>query len=225
MHLTDFQGSARFFAVAARFGIQPEFESEIGVADSDPDGDLLTYSIISSPAHGTLGGTASNLVYTSTADCYGPDVFFAVSDGLVISKPATMTITVLPMNDTPLAYPQAVTTTPPDAYPFGKSADGIAVAEVAIALLSIVTLLPALLVGLSEGWITVDASGMRWKIRGKKGEIRWDRPFVIRRWQSVMTVTVYGDSGPSGKHGFPLIVYEVSQGRHAPHILSRRWLR
>lgn len=66
--------------------------------------------------------------------------------------------------------------------------------------------------GLSEGWITVDASGMRWKIRGKKGEIRWDRPFIIRRWQSVMTVTVYGDLGPPGEQAFPLIVYEVSQG-------------
>lgn len=101
---------------------------------------------------------------------------------------------------------------PEERFPFWTSAEGIAVAEIALVLVLSFGLLPALLLWFSTGRITVDSSGMRWNIRGEKGEIRWDRPFSIRRWQSVMTATVHGDSGPPGEQAFPLIVYEVSQG-------------
>lgn len=101
---------------------------------------------------------------------------------------------------------------PEERFPFWTSAEGIAVAEIALVLVLSFGLLPALLLWFSSGRITVDSSGMRWNIRGEKGEIRWDRPFSIRRWQSVATATIHGDSGPPGEQAFPLIVYEVSQG-------------
>lgn len=100
---------------------------------------------------------------------------------------------------------------PEGRFPFWTSAEGIAVAEAAVALVLTFGLLPALLLWLSAGRITVDSSGMRWNIRGERGEIRWDRPFALRRWRSVLSTTTYGDSGPAYEMDFPVIVYEISQ--------------
>ncbi len=81
------------------------------LSGSDPDDDPLTFSVVSGPDHGTLGGAAPHLTYTPTLNYSGPDAFtFVVNDGLVNSEAATVTITVLPVNDAPLAYPQAITT-------------------------------------------------------------------------------------------------------------------
>ena len=69
---------------------------------TDPDGDALTYTVTSSPAHGTLSGTAPNLTYTPAGDYSGPDSFtYTVSDGTLTSAPATVSITVTPVNDAP----------------------------------------------------------------------------------------------------------------------------
>ncbi|NLH98577.1 MAG: hypothetical protein GX446_03690 [Chthonomonadales bacterium] len=62
---------------------------------SDPEGDPLTYVILSNPEHGSLTGTPPNVVYVSDADYVGPDVFtFVVSDGYFTSAPATVSIQV-----------------------------------------------------------------------------------------------------------------------------------
>jgi hypothetical protein len=67
----------------------------ITLAATDEDGDPLTYSIVTSPAHGDLSGTAPDLVYTPRMDYYGPDVFtFKASDGTVDSGSAAVSITV-----------------------------------------------------------------------------------------------------------------------------------
>ena len=78
---------------------------------SDPDGDALTYIIISGPSHGTLSGTAPNLTYTPTANYNGSDSFtFKVNDGTSDSNVATVSITVTPVGDAPIANNQSVTT-------------------------------------------------------------------------------------------------------------------
>ena len=60
--------------------------------------------IVGDPANGTLSGTAPNLTYTPDADFYGKDSFtFHVNDGFNDSNVATITIDVLPLNDSPLA--------------------------------------------------------------------------------------------------------------------------
>ena len=74
----------------------------VTLTGSDPDGDELTYAVVSSPAHGTLSGTAPNLTYTPAADYSGTDSFtYTVSDGAFTSSPATVSITVTPVNDAP----------------------------------------------------------------------------------------------------------------------------
>jgi len=61
----------------------------------DPNNDPLTYSIVTPPAHGTLTGTAPNLIYNPDADYLGPDTFtFKANDGTFDSNIATVSITV-----------------------------------------------------------------------------------------------------------------------------------
>ena len=67
----------------------------IALAGSDADDDTLTYAIVTGPGHGTLSGTAPNLIYTSAADYNGSDSFtFKVNDGTVDSAVAPVSITV-----------------------------------------------------------------------------------------------------------------------------------
>ncbi len=67
----------------------------------------LTFSIGAFPTHGTLSGTAPNVIYTPTAGYYGPDSFtFTASNGTNTSAPATISLTVGSL----LANPQSVTT-------------------------------------------------------------------------------------------------------------------
>ncbi|MDI9589031.1 MAG: Ig-like domain-containing protein, partial [Acidobacteriota bacterium] len=83
----------------------------ITLAATDADGDTLTYAIVAGPTHGTLSGTAPNLTYTPAANYNGPDSFtFKANDGTADSNVATVTITVTPVNDAPVAQDQSVTT-------------------------------------------------------------------------------------------------------------------
>ncbi|PIF04622.1 MAG: hypothetical protein CSA86_01185, partial [Arcobacter sp.] len=43
------------------------------LSGSDADGDSLTYSIVTNPTHGTLSGTAPNLIYTPNTNYSGND--------------------------------------------------------------------------------------------------------------------------------------------------------
>ena len=80
--------------------------------DTDADGDTLTAILVSSPTHGTLTLQADGrFTYTPTANFNGPDSFtYKVNDGTTDSGIATVTITVNPANDLPVANAQSVTT-------------------------------------------------------------------------------------------------------------------
>ena len=83
----------------------------ITLSGSDVEGSTLTYTIVTPPANGTLGGTAPNLTYTPAANYNGAVSFtFKVNDGTVDSSPATVSITVTAVNDPPVASPQTVST-------------------------------------------------------------------------------------------------------------------
>ncbi len=71
---------------------------------SDTENDTLTFSVISTPGNGNLSGTAPNLTFTPNADWNGIASFtFKANDGTVDSDPATVSITVTPVNDAPQA--------------------------------------------------------------------------------------------------------------------------
>ena len=70
------------------------------LAGTDADGDALTYTVVTPPTHGTLSGTAPTLTYTPAANYHGPDAFtFTAHDGTVDSAPATVAMTVTPVDD------------------------------------------------------------------------------------------------------------------------------
>ena len=81
------------------------------VAASDVDGDPLFYTLVNSPAHGTLRGTLPAVTYQPGANFAGSDGFvFAVSDGSA-EVTGMVRIEVVPVNDAPVAVDQSLTTT------------------------------------------------------------------------------------------------------------------
>ncbi len=78
---------------------------------SDVDGQALSFTVLSAPAHGRLEGTAPNLTYVPDADFNGEDAFeFSVFDGIDESEPARIEILVTPINDAPIAQAQDLET-------------------------------------------------------------------------------------------------------------------
>ncbi len=77
----------------------------VALKATDADGDALTYTITTNPAHGTgtLSGTAPNLVYTPSTNYYGADTLtYSVSDG-VFTDTGTINLTVNHVNQAPVA--------------------------------------------------------------------------------------------------------------------------
>ena len=73
--------------------------------DTDIDGDPLTAVLIQQPTHGTLVlNTNGSFTYLPATNFHGVDTFnYKADDGLTSSAPTTVTITVIPVNDAPLA--------------------------------------------------------------------------------------------------------------------------
>ena len=73
-------------------------------SDPDTDTELLVYSISSEPLNGTLSLNGSIVEYTPAENYNGYDEFsYTVSDALTESDPATSSITIIPINDSPIA--------------------------------------------------------------------------------------------------------------------------
>src|SRR5205085_751162 len=71
----------------------------------------FTYTIVSQPANGVLSGSGPTFTYTPAANFHGSDSFtFRVNDGSHDSNTSTVSITIDPVNDTPTANSQSVTT-------------------------------------------------------------------------------------------------------------------
>jgi len=86
-------------------------QQTINLEATDPNGDPLTYSIITLPSHGTLspaGAAGPSRTYTPTTGYEGPDSFtFKTKDGNIDGNTATVSITV--QNGPPIANNQAIT--------------------------------------------------------------------------------------------------------------------
>ena len=80
--------------------------------DTDADaGTTLTASLAANPAHGSVTlAPDGSFTYTPAANFNGTDSFtYTVSDGTAVSNAATVTITVSPVNDEPLAMGDSAT--------------------------------------------------------------------------------------------------------------------
>ncbi len=84
---------------------------------SDVDDDSLTFGIISGPTNGGLGPiiplspVSTKVTYTPNADYFGTDSFtFNTNDGTIDSDTATISITINPINDAPIANDDSVVT-------------------------------------------------------------------------------------------------------------------
>jgi VCBS repeat-containing protein len=90
-------GEDNTLAVAAAMGVLEN--------DTDPDGDPLQASAVTQPSHGELTLNADgSFDYVPAANYHGSDSFtYRVSDGELTSNTATVTITINPVNDAPVA--------------------------------------------------------------------------------------------------------------------------
>ncbi len=78
---------------------------------TDPDGDPLSFRILTAPNHGQLKGTPPHLTYTPDADFNGTDSFsFLANDGSLDSAHATVTLAIHPVNDPPTTAPSDLET-------------------------------------------------------------------------------------------------------------------
>ena len=80
----------------------------ITLSGADAESYGLLYTVVTYPSHGTLSGSAPNLIYLPTANYHGADSFtFKVADSEgVLSSSATVSLTVI--NDPPVANAQTV---------------------------------------------------------------------------------------------------------------------
>ena len=92
--------------------------------DYDVEGNSLTIVTTTNGAHGSAAASADALsvTYTPEADYYGADSFtYEISDGLGGRSTATVTVTVNPVNDAPIAGDVTVATLEDTAYAFDET--------------------------------------------------------------------------------------------------------
>jgi len=80
--------------------------------DTDADGDPLALESVTNPSHGTAVANANGTVtYTPAADFHGSDAFdYVVGDGAGGSDTGSVSVTVTPANDPPVAVDDTATT-------------------------------------------------------------------------------------------------------------------
>jgi hypothetical protein len=82
----------------------------VTLAASIGNGGSLSYSIVSGPAHGTLSGTAPDLVHTPNPGYYGPDSFaYRAAYGRAAAE-ATVSIAIAEVNEAPVAVDDSAST-------------------------------------------------------------------------------------------------------------------
>jgi subtilisin family serine protease len=97
-------------AVDSTATVRMNTPTELSLVASDGEANPLTYTILTSPAHGQLGGVAPNLIFTPETNYLGPDrLIFKASDGELESDAATVSIHVVVPNHQPEGRDQELT--------------------------------------------------------------------------------------------------------------------
>ncbi len=96
--------NVRPFASSQVIVMSEDTARTITLSGSDPDGQTMTYSLLSAPAHGTLTGTLPSLSYRPVTNYFGADSFtFQVTDGMTNSLPATVSLVITQVQDVAIA--------------------------------------------------------------------------------------------------------------------------
>ena len=94
----------RPFAIGQSLSVNEDTPLTVTLSGIAQSAEPLTFAILTAPGHGTLSGTPPNVIYTPAPNYHGPDSFtFEASDTVTNSAPATISITVLAVNDPPVA--------------------------------------------------------------------------------------------------------------------------
>lgn len=104
--------------VADTLSVETDEDAPVAITltGSDIEKDALTYAIVNATANGNLSGSAPNLTYKPDENFHGDDSFtFTINDGAETSAPATVTITVNPVNDAPAFTSAPITVVNEDA--------------------------------------------------------------------------------------------------------------
>jgi len=89
-------------ATAQTVSTDEDTPKPITLAGTDAEGATLTFFILAPPQNGILTGVAPKVIYEPNPNFNGADSFtFRVGDNLLLSAPATVNITVAPVNDPP----------------------------------------------------------------------------------------------------------------------------
>jgi VCBS repeat-containing protein len=132
-----------------------ETAKAITLGATDIENDPLTYAIVAQPAHGTVVLVDNVATYTPALNYTGPDSFtFKANDGMLDSNVATVSITVTPVNDAPVAVDDEYTVAEKDTLTI--AAPGVLANDVDVdgdALTAI------LVDDVSDGTLTLNADG------------------------------------------------------------------
>src|SRR5207249_2427381 len=177
--------------------------------DNDPDGDPLGVSGSSLPAHGTLGMAANGgFTYTPQANYNGSDSFtYAIGDGRGGTATATVSLTINPVNDPPVAHPdswsatagQTLTVAAPGVLANDVDVDGDPMSAV-------------LVTDVSHGTLALNANGSfsytpAAGFTGTDGFTYKTTDGLAESADATVTLTVSGGSG-----GGPVVFEEVQSG-------------
>lgn len=91
-------------ADAKTLTVAEDASGTVTLTGADVDGDNLTFAIATQATNGTATVDGSTATYTPNADFVGQDTFtYTANDGTADSQPATVTVTITPVNDAPIA--------------------------------------------------------------------------------------------------------------------------
>ncbi len=100
--ITVIERNAPPVAQNLQYTVKSGIPLNIALTGSDPDGDDISFSVLSAPGHGQLSGTAPALNFVSEQSYAGTLHFtYLVNDGRLDSAIATVTITVISDNHPP----------------------------------------------------------------------------------------------------------------------------
>ena len=81
-----------------------EFSGDVGTNDSDPNGDTLSFAILTNPTNGSVVlNSDGTFTYTANENFNGIDGFSYTASDNIVSVVATVSLVVDPLNDAPVA--------------------------------------------------------------------------------------------------------------------------